>query len=70
MAATYEIVSIIERTDITPKGEFIKVYEILAKTKPHSVEFTEIIPSAEFTKEKAASLLDKKARDLEAVYTL
>jgi hypothetical protein len=70
MAATYEIVTVIERTDITPKGEFIRVYEITAKTKPHGIEFTMLMPEAEFTKEKAAALLDKKAKDLEALYSL
>jgi len=65
----YQVLNIVERTDITPRGEFVKVMEISAVTKS-GIEFTVTIPKIEFTKKRAAELLRKEAEEIEATLGL
>jgi len=67
--ALYQVLNIVERTDITPRGEFVKVMEISAVTKS-GIEFTVTIPKIEFTKKRAAELLRKEAEEIEATLGL
>ena len=69
MGLLYKVKSIVERMDISPKGEFLRLYEISAVTKS-GVDFTILIPKAEFTKEKASKLLEEEAKKIEDTLAL
>ena len=69
MGLLYKVKSIVERMDITPKGEFVRMYEIAAVTKS-GVDFTVLIPKLEFSKEKASKLLEEEAKKIEDTLAL
>ena len=69
MGLLYKVKSIVERMDITPKGEFVRIYEITAITKS-GVDFTVLIPKLEFSKERASKLLEEEAKKIEDTLAL
>lgn len=69
MAELYHDVDIVERTEITREGRVMKVYRISAFTKS-DVHFTEDVKQEDFTKEKVAKELSKKAQQIEDIKAL
>jgi hypothetical protein len=65
----YKVKNVIERMDIDERGRFNRMVEVVAETKS-GIEFTVLVPKAEFTKTKAADRLEKEATELEAVKAL
>lgn len=69
MAELYHSVDIIERTEITREGRAQKVYRVSAYTKS-GVYFRIDLPEEDFTKEKVAKALAKKAQQIEEIKAL
>ena len=65
----YKVLNLMERMDITPAGTFERLVEIRAETRG-GVEFTVLIPKAEFSKAEAAKRLEAEARELEETLAL
>jgi hypothetical protein len=65
----YKVKNVIERIDIDERGRFYRAVEVIAETKS-GIEFSLLVPKAEFTKTKAADRLEKEAAELEAVRSL
>jgi len=62
----YRVKNVIERMDVDERGRFTRLVEVVAETKS-GIEFTVLLPKAEFTKTKAGDRLEKEAEQLEAV---
>lgn len=69
MAELFHDVDIVERTEITREGRVEKVYRASAYTAS-GVFFRIDIPEKDFTKEKVAQALSKKAQQIEAIKAL
>jgi len=69
MAKAYTVDDVRERTNITPKGLIVKEYRITATTSS-GIVFTVTVPEADFTKEKADTILAEKANLLEGIKAL
>lgn len=65
----YHDVTVVERTEITPVGKVMKVYNVSAYTKK-DIYFTITVPEADFSKENVGKLLTEKAKLLESVTEL
>jgi len=65
----YRITGIRETTDITPEGLFVRYMEVTYVTKS-GIEGHVRIKKEEFTKEKAAELVEKEAREIEETLAL
>jgi len=65
----FKVKSVTERMDMDIKGRFFKMVEIVAETKS-GIEYTVLLPKADYTKEKASKLLEKEALELEGTLTL
>ena len=65
----FKVRSVTERMDMDIKGRFFKMVEIVAETKS-GIEYTVLLPKADYTKEKASKLLEKEALELEGTLTL
>ena len=65
----YKVKNVIERMDIDERGRFSRMVEVVAETKS-GIEFSLLVPKAEFTKTKAADRLEIEAAELEAVKAL
>jgi hypothetical protein len=64
MAELFKIESILERTAISPEGEFYKVMEVRYITRS-GIRGTVDIKKTEFSKEKVREVVEKEARALE-----
>jgi len=65
----YKITGIREVTDITPEGVFIKLMEVTYETKS-GVSGSVRIRKEEFSKAKAAELIEREAREIEETLKL
>lgn len=69
MAELFHDVDIVERTEITKEGRVEKVYRVSAYTAS-GVFFRIDLPEKDFTKEKVAKALSKKAQQMEDIKSL
>jgi len=65
----YKITDIKEWTRISPEGQFYKVMQIFYITKS-GIRGSVEVKKVEFTKEKAAELVEAEAREIEATLEL
>lgn len=69
MAELFHDVDIVERTEITKEGRMEKVYRVSAYTAS-GVFFRIDLPEKDFSKEKVAKALAKKAQQIEEIKAL
>ncbi len=69
MALNYTVGTIVKRTNITPSGQFVDVYEVNFSTASGVVSSV-LIPVTDFTKEKAQQEIEAVVNQLEAVRNL
>ena len=65
----YKVISMVERMDIAPDGTFQRLMEVQAETKS-GVKYTVRMKRAEFTKDAAAKVLEKEAKEIEDTLAL
>jgi len=65
----YRIIGVRETTVLTPEGTFERYMEVSYETKS-GVRGSVRIKKEEFTKEKAAELIEKEAREIEETLAL
>lgn len=69
MAANYTVKRILEMPSLTDQGEVLKVYRHTIQTKG-GVQLTVDISEADFTAEKAAPILAKRAAEADKILAL